>query len=212
MPLMPFAMLGIWFRGVLALGLLGGGILAPRHLVRRAATSDPSGPDGPRGPAAPGLAAVFSATSGPMAPRPDLGDCGVGWWDPPRTRGQWRWEAGVPPPVAGQWARARAPPAGRVQRLTRPDGTELHIESFGPPDAPPVLLTHGWGVTSAQWYYLLQEVGERFRVVVWDLPGVGRSTRPTTADYSLDKMARDFEAILTLLGPCPVVLVGHSPG
>src|SRR4029434_10119488 len=72
--------------------------LAPLHLVRRAAASDPSGPDGPRGPASPGLAAVFSGTGGPVAPRPDLGDCGVGRWDPPRTRGQWGWEAGVPPP------------------------------------------------------------------------------------------------------------------
>jgi pimeloyl-ACP methyl ester carboxylesterase len=73
-------------------------------------------------------------------------------------------------------------------------------------------VTHGWGVTSAQWAYLLQEVGEQFRLVVWDLPGLGRSTRPTPPNYSLDLMARALDALLTFLGPRPVVLVGHSIG
>jgi pimeloyl-ACP methyl ester carboxylesterase len=83
---------------------------------------------------------------------------------------------------------------------------------YGLPEAPPLLVTHGWGVTSAQWYYLLQEVGERYRLVLWDLPGLGHSTRPTPPDYSLDMMARALDTILTFLGPRPVVLVGHSLG
>ena len=55
-------------------------------------------------------------------------------------------------------------------------------------------------------------MGERFRLVVWDLPGLGRSTRPATSEYSLEMMAQALDAILTFLGPRPVVLVGHSIG
>jgi hypothetical protein len=32
-----------------------------------------------------------------------------------------------------------------VQRLTRPDGSEIQVEFYGSPDAPPLILTHGWG-------------------------------------------------------------------
>jgi pimeloyl-ACP methyl ester carboxylesterase len=115
-----------------------------------------------------------------------------------------RWRAGGHEPGPRQ--------AGTVHHLTRPDGTVLHLESDGPPDAPPLLCTHGWGVTSAQWQVWQPLVGPQCRLVVWDLPGLGRSTRPTTADYSLEKMAQDLEAIITFLGPRPVLLVGHSIG
>ena len=42
---------------------------------------------------------------------------------------------------------------GEVRRLRRPDGTELNVEFYGPADAAPVLLTHGWGCDSTEWYY-----------------------------------------------------------
>jgi pimeloyl-ACP methyl ester carboxylesterase len=212
MPLMPFAMLGIWLRGLLALALLGGGIWLlsawyealphPAPLVRedadvrRAPASRPSFQDRvahwrpgltwETAALGGGLLLVLVASGGGMLVYP------------------LRWRASGHEPVP--------PPAGTVQRLPRSDGTELHIESYGPTDAPSLLLTHGWGTTSAQWYAFMQQVGARFRLVVWDLPGLGRSTRPTTAEYSLDKMAQDLEAILTLLGPRPVVLIGHSIG
>src|SRR5690242_5484239 len=33
---------------------------------------------------------------------------------------------------------------GDVQRVPRPDGTELQVEFYGPPDAPLIVMTHGW--------------------------------------------------------------------
>ena len=32
--------------------------------------------------------------------------------------------------------------SGSTQRLRRPDGTELQVEFYGPPEAPPLVLTH----------------------------------------------------------------------
>ncbi len=49
-------------------------------------------------------------------------------------------------------------------------------------------------------------------MVVWDLPGVGRSSGPADCDYSIEKMAGDLEAVLGVAGPQPAVLVGHSLG
>jgi hypothetical protein len=45
---------------------------------------------------------------------------------------------------------------GRVHRIRRPDGTELRVETYGPEDAPPLVLTHGWGATADEWYYQKQ--------------------------------------------------------
>ncbi len=100
----------------------------------------------------------------------------------------------------------------RSQRLVRPDGSEIHVEFYGLDDAPTIILTHGWGPDSTVWYYLKKQLCDRFRVVVWDLPGLGKSIKPENRDYSLEKYARDLEAILSLTGEQPVMLLGHSMG
>jgi pimeloyl-ACP methyl ester carboxylesterase len=99
----------------------------------------------------------------------------------------------------------------RVQRLSRPDGSEIQVEFYGSPDAPPLILTHGWGPNSTVWYYAKKQLAEQFQVIVWDLPGLGKSTKPKNRDYSIEKYARDLEAVLSLVGQ-PAILLGHSMG
>ena len=101
---------------------------------------------------------------------------------------------------------------GEVHRLARPDGTVVHVEVNGAPDAPALILTHGWGTDSTVWYYAKHALARQFRVIVWDLRGVGRSTLPPRRDFALETMARDLEAVLDLAGTQPVMLVGHSIG
>lgn len=104
--------------------------------------------------------------------------------------------------------------SNRVQRLTRPDGSELNLEFYGRDDdsAPTLILTHGWGPDSTVWYYAKKQLADRFRVIVWDLPGLGKSKKPKNRDYSVEKFARDLEAVLRAAGDRPVILLGHSMG
>ena len=106
----------------------------------------------------------------------------------------------------------RAPNATSQQRLRRPDGSELQIEFYGPEDGTPIVLTHGWGLDSREWNYLKRDFSDRFRLIVWDEPGLGKSTPPTNRDYSLENLARDLEAVLALVGDKPAILLGHSIG
>ncbi len=99
-----------------------------------------------------------------------------------------------------------------VHRLVRPDGSDIQVEFYGPDNAPTLILTHGWGPDSTAWYYAKRQLTEQFRVIVWDLPGLGKSKKPENRDYSLEKYARDLEAVLMLAGDQPVILVGHSMG
>jgi pimeloyl-ACP methyl ester carboxylesterase len=85
------------------------------------------------------------------------------------------------------------------------------VATYGPVDAPTLVLTHGAGANGSSWYYLLRDLAARFRLVVWDLPGLGHSRGPRNHDYSLEKHARDLEAVLDIAGE-PVVLAGHSMG
>jgi pimeloyl-ACP methyl ester carboxylesterase len=101
---------------------------------------------------------------------------------------------------------------GTVQRVSRPDGTVLNVEFYGPEDGQPIILSHGWGPNSTVWYYAKRQLSDRFRVIVWDLPGLGKSSKPKNKDYSLEKYARDLEAVINLAGNKPVILLGHSMG
>jgi pimeloyl-ACP methyl ester carboxylesterase len=99
-----------------------------------------------------------------------------------------------------------------VQRLQRPDGSVLQVEFFGPEDGQPIILSHGWGPNSTVWYYVKRQLSDRFRLIVWDLPGLGKSTKPHNNDHSVEKYARDLEAVVSIAGDKPVILLGHSMG
>lgn len=99
-----------------------------------------------------------------------------------------------------------------TRHLVLADGSAIHVEFHGPADGDPVVLVHGWGLDSGEWCYAAREWAGRYRLVTWDLPGLGRSSRPPDRDWSLEKLARDLDAVLALLGNKPAVLVGHSIG
>jgi pimeloyl-ACP methyl ester carboxylesterase len=73
------------------------------------------------------------------------------------------------------------------------------VEFYGPEDGQPIILTHGWGPNSTVWYYAKRQLTDRFRVIVWDLPGLGKSSGPKTTTTPR-KYARDLEAVVALVG------------
>ncbi len=106
-----------------------------------------------------------------------------------------------------------APPKPREYRtIRRPDGTLLHVELYGPPDGLPMVLTHGCGGDGSEWHYIKKTFADRYRLIIWDLPGMGKSSWADNHDFSMEKMAGDMNAVLELAEGRPAVLVGHSTG
>lgn len=262
MPLMPFHILGIWIRGLLALAIpilaivcLKGWYEDSSRVVERVEViqPEPAPPDGApratvhveREPAGDPEAAgrrEFRFEPGWNRPTAELaGAVALLTW---AIAGAWigRFLGSIQAGAAGSGSASRssglaevkhpdclpdrgpieaAEPqpetprelrTGKVHRIRRPDGTELRVETYGPDDAPPLVLTHGWGANSDEWYYQKRHLSDRFRLIIWDLAGLGGSTQPTNRDYSLEKMAADLQAVLSLAGDRPAVLVGHSIG
>jgi pimeloyl-ACP methyl ester carboxylesterase len=102
---------------------------------------------------------------------------------------------------------------GEVRNVAGPDGSTLRVELYGPPGGRPVVLTHGWGLDADEWYYAKKGL-TGCRLIVWDLPGLGRSTQPADRDFSLANLARHLDAVLRegAGDGRPAVLVGHSIG
>lgn len=99
---------------------------------------------------------------------------------------------------------------GQGVMLQTPRGSDLHVETYGPAGAPTIVLTHGWGMDSTFWRAAKAQLGDRFRLVVWDLPGLGRS-KPGRGGITLEGFAEDLKAVIDHVGGRPV-LVGHSIG
>ena len=101
---------------------------------------------------------------------------------------------------------------GEIHDLKRNDGTTIHAEIFGPAGAPALLLTHGWSTDNTEWFYAKRQLAGKFRIIVWDLPGLGQTMPRADDNFSLENMASDLHTVLALSGGRPVVLVGHSIG
>lgn len=198
---MPALVLAMWLHLLLALGLIGGGGWLVARWYRSAWAFDPArdvwvfephlGANTATALLALGVFLLAWSLLGGLVVRSALRMLSSGTSD-----------EGDPGPA----------PAGAVHRLQRPDGSELHVEIVGPEDAPPIVLTHGWGLNSDEWTDLGRALGDRFRLIRWDLPGLGQSRRSQTGDYRIETLASHLDAVLDLAGGRPAVLVGHSIG
>ncbi|HEY4276904.1 MAG TPA: alpha/beta hydrolase [Conexibacter sp.] len=96
------------------------------------------------------------------------------------------------------------------------DGTRLRAELFGPADAPPLVLVHGWTCTRQFWTCQVHDLADRFRIVAFDLRGHGDSELPANGDYSTDALADDVQAVLEATVPEEAhpraLIAGHSLG
>jgi pimeloyl-ACP methyl ester carboxylesterase len=111
--------------------------------------------------------------------------------------------------LARRGGRPTSPARAGGQEIAGASGATLHVERHGPAGGPPILFTHGWGLDSSFWSYARQDLGDRFSLTFWDLPGLGGSKART---LSLEAFAADLATLLEASGRRPVVLVGHSIG
>lgn len=75
--------------------------------------------------------------------------------------------------------------------------TRLFVITEGSPDAPPIVLVHGYPDNHSVWDGVAGFLKEHFFVIRYDVRGAGRSSKPrATADYRMALLASDLEAVV----------------
>jgi pimeloyl-ACP methyl ester carboxylesterase len=96
--------------------------------------------------------------------------------------------------------------------LTMAPATVLNFRTFGPDDATEVLVhVHGFAISGSYLVPTAEALSDRFRSVVPDLPGFGRTPKVPGA-LTFESMADHLARLLDTLGLDKVTLVGNSMG
>ncbi|HVL89404.1 MAG TPA: alpha/beta hydrolase, partial [Actinomycetota bacterium] len=102
----------------------------------------------------------------------------------------------------------RGTPVGPIKSF---DGTLIHVEECG--SGPTVVLAHGYSLNLSLWHYQIRDLASRYRLVLFDQRGHGRSETAGEGGWSLEALARDLDAVVEQCGgDGRVVIVGHSMG
>lgn len=108
----------------------------------------------------------------------------------------------------------------RTLSIPAAHGAVLSATEFLPPgpprpDAPTVVLAHGWTLARASWERVVREVQSHrsVRVITYDQRGHGRSTWGSLRAQPIKGLADDLATVIAAAAPTgPLVLGGHSMG
>ena len=98
------------------------------------------------------------------------------------------------------------PIASRTEEV---DGVQSHYLTTG--KGPAVILLHGYAETSRMWKPAMLQLGERFRLIPPDLPGIGDSAIPANG-LDMTSAAKSIHALVRKLGVEKARVVGHDIG
>ncbi len=102
-----------------------------------------------------------------------------------------------------------AQPASPVEASAAVNGVELFYRVYG--NGSPLVLLHGFFGTGALWDPWIPELAERYRVIVPDLRGHGRSSNPS-GRFTHRESATDILALLDEIGVDRFRAIGASSG
>lgn len=95
------------------------------------------------------------------------------------------------------------------------NGIHLNVATAGDPDAPLVILAHGFPESWYSWRHQIAALaGAGYRVAAPDMRGYGASDRPHAVEaYAMEEMTADMAGLAHALSPdAPAVIIGHDWG
>jgi aminoacrylate hydrolase len=93
-----------------------------------------------------------------------------------------------------------------------PHAAGLWYEWHGPEDGEVLILSSGLGGSGSYWRPNLDAFAARYRVLLYDHRGTGRSDRALPDAVSIEDMAADLAALMEALGIARAHILGHALG
>jgi pimeloyl-ACP methyl ester carboxylesterase len=106
-------------------------------------------------------------------------------------------------------AQPSLPSSFQAKTIHSPEGAEIFVRWGG--TGPVVVLIHGYAENSDSWAPLAADLMKDHTVVVPDLRGIGRSSKPADG-YDKKTQAKDMRAVVTSLGFDKTFVVAHDIG
>lgn len=103
----------------------------------------------------------------------------------------------------------------KMHTVTGHGGVRLHAREWGDPDAPPIVLIHGWSQHHVCWErQVASPLPHHYRLIAFDLRGHGASDKPEEeAAYDrTEPWAGDVEAVIDHFSLDQPLMVGWSMG
>ncbi|TXH65764.1 MAG: alpha/beta hydrolase [Lysobacteraceae bacterium] len=115
--------------------------------------------------------------------------------------------------IRSEFAKQRSLLGADARELVVGDHRWVYAErAADTPDAPTVVMIHGYTGSKENWYRLAKALKGKYRLVMPDLPGWGQSQRRDGADYGFVAQSARLAAFLEKIDRRPVILIGHSMG
>ena len=99
---------------------------------------------------------------------------------------------------------------GLTSHTVTVNGVHWHYLKGG--EGPVLLMIHGFGADTGCWLPLASRLGQRFSLVIPDLPGFGESEPPDELEFNIEAQARRLMAFLDELGIHECLVAGNSMG
>ena len=101
------------------------------------------------------------------------------------------------------------PTSFEAKTIHSPEGADIFVRWGG--SGPAVLLIHGYAENSDSWAPLAADLMKDDTVLVPDVRGIGRSSKPADG-YDKKTQAKDMRAVVTSLGYDKTFVVAHDIG
>lgn len=99
-----------------------------------------------------------------------------------------------------------------IETSTDASGNPVRIYYNDYGSGKPIILIHGWPLSSDMWEYQIEDlVNSGYRVITYDRRGFGKSSKPWDG-YDYDTLTDDLKALIDQLYLEAVTLIGFSMG